>query len=358
MKIMFYISTICNGGAARVMSNLANMLSERGHDCTLITTFRTLEEYHLAEGVKRISFYDQKPTGAWLTKNVAITRMLRRQVKQKQPDLLVSFLAEPNFRAAIATIGLKTKTIVSVRNDPNREYRGLLPRLLAKYLFRRVDGIVFQTADAKQWFPVSIQRKGRIIFNAVKEEFYNITLGSKPTGIVATGRLNVQKNHPMLIRAYSKIANKVTDDLIIYGAGDPSELMSLSVDLGVANRVHIPGQTMNVAGALKNAKVYVMSSDFEGMPNALMEAMAMGLPCISTDCPCGGPRSLFTKEMYHFLTKVGDADEMSKRLLELINNPDIRIVHGLHCKQAASSFRPSIINSQWENYLKEIIASE
>lgn len=355
MKIMFYISTICNGGAARVMSNLANVLSERGHECTLITTFRAPEEYQLAEGVKRVSLYDQKPTGAWLSKNVTIIRMLRKQVKQKKPDLLLSFLAEPNFRAAMATIGTKTKTVLSVRNDPNWEYRGTLPTLLAKYLFRRVDGMVFQTADAQAWFPKCIQQKSRIIFNAVKEDFYDVVLSDRPNGIVATGRLSGQKNHPMLVRAYAKIAGKVSDDLTVYGAGDSKPLMALAKEIGVADRVHFPGQTMAVKDTIKSAKLYVMSSDFEGMPNALMEAMAMGLPCVSTDCPCGGPRSLFTEDMKHFLTPVGDADAMADRMLELIQNDDVRKIHSQHCKQAATKFTPEIINQQWDEYLTEIV---
>lgn len=357
MKIMFYISTICNGGAARVMSNLANVLSERGHECTLITTFRAPEEYQLSEGVKRVSFYDQKPTGAWLAKNVAITRTLRKQVNQEKPDLLVSFLAEPNFRAAIATIGTKTKTVLSVRNDPNWEYRGTVPTLLAKYLFRRVDGIVFQTADAQAWFPKCIQQKSRIIFNAVKEDFYDVVLSDRPNGIVATGRLSGQKNHPMLVRAYAKIAGKIADDLTVYGAGDSKPLMALAEEFGVADRVHFPGQTMAVKDTIKSAKLYVMSSDFEGMPNALMEAMAMGLPCVSTDCPCGGPKSLFTENMKHYLTPVGDADAMAERMLELIQNDDVRKTHAQQCKQAAQSFTPGIINRQWEDYLIQIVNS-
>lgn len=354
MKIMFYISTICNGGAARVMSNLANKLSERGHDCTLVTTFLAEDEYILASNVERISLYEKKPTGSWLLTNIEITKQLRKQVVSKKPDLLVSFLAEPNFRAAIATIGTKTKVILSVRNDPNWEYRDTLPTFLARYLFRRADGMVFQTEDAQRWFPKSIQQKSQIIFNAVKEDFYDIELPQLRTGIVATGRLRMQKNHAMLVRAYAKIANKITDDLYIYGAGDSSELKKLSIELGVGNRVHLPGQTMNVKNAIKSAKLYVLSSDFEGMPNALMEAMAMGLPCISTDCPCGGPRALFTEDMRQFLIPVGNADILAERMLFLLTDDEERVKHECLCKEAAMAFTPEVINKQWEDYLLSV----
>ena len=355
MKLMFYISTICNGGAARVMTNLANEMSERGHHCVLVTTFRADIEYELAKGVTRLSLYNDKPKGNWLCRNIAITERLRANVKAEKPDILLSFLGEPNFRAAIATIGTKTKTVLSVRNDPKWEYRGLIPSLLAKTLFRRADGMVFQTSDAQSWFPKSLQIKSQVIFNAVKEDFYNTELPAERSGIVATGRLSRQKNHSMLVAAYSKIARKVKDDLTIYGAGDSIELMRLAEKLGIGNRVHFPGQTMDVKNAIKSARLYVMSSDFEGMPNALMEAMAMGLPCVSTDCPCGGPSSLFSEEMKKYLTPVGDSDAMASTMLSLLTDDKERFSHGLRCKEAAKAFMPCIINNQWEQYLNTIV---
>ncbi len=355
MKLLFYISTIAGGGAARVMTNLANVLSAKGHDCVLITTFVSEEEYTLEDSVHRVSLFEKKPIDNWLRKNCRITYRLRKYVKELQPDILISFLGEPNFRSVLSTIGTKTKTVLSVRNDPNWEYKGIIPKLFAKYLFRRADGMVFQTADAQAWFPKCIQQKSRIIFNAVKEEFYNVELPDTKSGIVATGRLTMQKNHKMLIQAYANIADKVADDLTIYGAGDSSALLHLANEYGVADRVHLPGQVSDVKNAIKGARLYVMSSDFEGMPNALMEAMAIGLPCISTDCPCGGPKSLFTEDMFHFLTPVGDATTFADRMLELCQDEQTRSEHALKCKAAADAFRPERINKEWEDYLFSII---
>lgn len=355
MKIVFYISTIRGGGAARVMTNLANTMANKGHQCILITTFRTSDEYWLDNKVIRYSLYDKEPIGIWLFKNFGIIKKLRNLVKSERPDILISFLAEPNFRVSLSTIGIKVKTILSVRNDPNREYCGKLRTLLAKSLFRRADGVVFQTEEAKAWFPKSIQDRSRIIFNAVKEDFYEVKLPEERNGIVATGRLSRQKNHALLIWAYAKIVDKTEDDLTIYGAGDASQLQDLAQNLGIASRVHLPGQTMDVKNAIKHAKLYVMSSDFEGMPNALMEAMAMGLPCVSTDCPCGGPRALFKTNMHHFLTPVGDVDALANRMLELLNDPMLRKEHCLRCKDAAKNFTPEIIYRQWEEYLLSVI---
>lgn len=356
MKLLFYISTICNGGAARVMSNLTNELALRGHDCTLATTFRTDEEYTLDTGVKRISFYDKRPTKGFLINNYKIVKQLRTCILEDKPDLLVAFLAEPCFRAAIATIGTDTKTVLSVRNDPNWEFKGPIRHFLAKYLFRRVDGIVFQTAEARDWFPEKIQKKGNIIFNSVKNDFYEVKLPEKRSGIVATGRLSKQKNHALLINAFAKIANQIDDSLTIYGAGDTVQLQELIDSLGLSNRVFLPGQTMDVMNTIKNAKIYVLSSDFEGMPNALMEAMAMGLPCISTNCPCGGPKALFGSEMAHFLTPVHDVDTLADRMIEILSDQTKLIQHGKRCKEAAKAFAPEVINKEWEDFLMEVSA--
>ena len=354
MKILFYISTICNGGAARVMSNIANDLSAKGHNCILATTFQVDEEYALADKVKRVSFYNEKPSGNWLSNNYRIVMQLRELIVKNKPDILVSFLAEPCFRAAIATICTNTKTVLSVRNDPNWEFRGTIRTFLAKSLFRRADGIVFQTEDAKAWFPKCIQDKGCIILNSVKNDFYEVQLPEKRMGIVATGRISKQKNHSLLITAFAKIANQINDNLTIYGAGDTAQLQELADSLGVGDRVFLPGQTMDVINTIKNAKLYVMSSDFEGMPNALMEAMAMGLPCISTDCPCGGPKALFSSEMAHFLTPVHDVDTLADRMIEILSNQTMLIQHGKRCKEAAKAFAPEVINKEWEKYLLKV----
>lgn len=354
MKLLFYISTISNGGAARVMSNIANELSVKGYDCTLATTFRSNEEYVLTDTVKRVSFYDERPSGNWLKKNYSIIKKLRNQILKDKPDILVSFLAEPCFRAIVAAMGTNTKIVISVRNDPKWEFKGIVRTILAKCLFRRADGVVFQTEEAKAWFPKSIQKKGCIIFNSVKKEFYEIKLPEKRSGIVATGRLSKQKNHSLLVKAFAKIANQISDNLTIYGAGDTSQLHELSAQLGIAERVVLPGQTMDVINSIKTARLYVMSSDFEGMPNALMEAMAMGLPCISTDCPCGGPRALFTKEMSHYLTPVGDVDLLSERMNEILSNKTKLNEHGDKCKVAAKAFMPDVINKEWEDFLLKV----
>lgn len=353
MKIFFYINVLCYGGAERVISNLANMMSSKGHECTLITSFGTKNEYPIDQSIRRYKLSERQIDG-FIKRNLLLTHRLRNLIKKEKPELLVSFMAEPNFRACMSTIGLGTKTIISVRNDPKVEYRGVM-NLISKLLFRFSDGIVFQTEEAKNFFPKSIRDKGVIIFNSVSEAFFNVNPIKNPHGIVATGRLTAQKNHKLLIEAFSLIADKVEDDLTIYGSGDASELLAHAEKLGVADRVLLPGTIQDVPNTIKNYKLYVLSSDFEGLPNSLMEAMALGLPCISTDCPCGGPRLLFSKYMQQYLTPVKDANRMSELILELLTDNEKRNVHAEYGKKQALLFHPSVIDNRWESYLTKFI---
>lgn len=355
MRVLFYISTIAGGGAGRVMANLANMLCGNGHECTLVTTFKAEGEYTLESGVRRVWLYDTKPGGSLLSKNFAIIRKLRSWIRIIKPDVVVSFLGEPNIRTVIATIGIGVKTVLSVRNDPSREYKGKLQVFLAKTIFKRADAIVFQTEDAKAWFPSKIQQKGVVIPNSVDERFFKTQLSENRSGIVAIGRLCPQKNHSMLIEAFSMIAGKTDENLTIYGPGDSSHLKELARKLGVGDRVFFPGPTADVPAVLAKAKIYVLSSDYEGMPNSLMEAMAIGLPCISTNCPCGGPRDLFGDELRHFLVSLGDVKEMSDRMVELLNSSIIKEKHANACRLRARLFKPETINSKWEAALLKIV---
>jgi len=349
-KIALYINTIAFGGAERVMCNLANQLSDNNYEVVLITSFQKEKEYVYSKNVRRISLNDRHIDG-FFKRNIYLIRRLRRVLRDERPDILISFMAEPNYRAILASLGLKNKVIISIRNDPNKEYPGTLKRCLAKALFCVADGVVFQTDDAKKWFPEAVQKKSEIIFNQVDERFYNVTFSGVRHDVVTTGRLTEQKNHKMLIRAFASIADQVSDNLTIYGDGIlREELEALISDLHMENRVFLPGVTMDVAQAIMSAKVFVLSSDFEGMPNALMEAMAMGIPCISTDCPCGGPKLLFGDCMSERLVPCGDVNHLSEQMERLLTCD----VDGSTERLLAERFRPERVFRKWVDYIESV----
>ena len=355
MKVMFYIHTISHGGAERVIVNLSKQFASNGNEVLLVNSCNSEWEYTLDNRIKRIVMSDKLVDG-FLKRNVFYVKTLRKIVKEEQPDVLISFLAEPNFRSVISCVGQKTKNLVSVRNDPNKEYPNAIFRLLAKTLYRFADGVVFQTEDARSWFPKQIRNKSRIIFNQVSENFFNVELPQTKNNIVTVGRLTTQKNHKMLIEAFSKICHKIDDDLIIYGDGEmKDELIDLTFGLNVSNRVHFPGTVSDVPNTIKNAKLFVLSSDYEGMPNALIEAMTLGLPCISTDCPCGGPKTLFGDDKNGILVPVADADAMAEKMLYLLSDDSKRNELAANSKAFSQKFYPDKIFGEWNDYAKSLL---
>lgn len=357
MKIMFYINSIRHGGAERVMSNLATTLSEKENECILVTSFQNESEYLLGHKVRRISLFENKLCCNFLKRNIALISSLRKCLKEERPDILISFMAEPNFRSILASIGLKNKTLISVRNDPNKEYSNVFTRILAKTLFSFADGIVFQTVDAKKWFPQIIQKKSKVIFNQVDETFYNTRYVGVRRDVVSTGRLVSQKNHKMLIKAFSSISDQISDNLIIYGDGEMrTELEALISELDMEKRIFLPGVIDDVSNTIKSAKLFVLSSDYEGMPNSLMEAMALGLPCISTDCPCGGPRVLLEGVADEFLIPIGEEEELALKLLYLLTRDNKCLEEiAVRVRKKADLFKPNVIFEQWNTYIEYVL---
>lgn len=352
MKIMFYINTMAGGGAQRVMANLANMFVENGDEVIFVASFAAENEYPMDSRVDRRNL-SQTRIESGLKRNIAYVLGLRKLVKQEKPDVLLSFMRQPNYRAVLAGLGLKTKTLISVRCDPKVEYRGKVGHFLGKHLLPLADGCIFQTEDAKLWFPEKLQNKSRVIANAVKPEFYGIAPKPVPGRFVTCGRLAKQKNHILLIDAFSDAARDFSEaELLIYGDGVLREELEARIAAkGMQGQIKLMGQTTDVAGVLQEAGCFVLSSDFEGMPNALMEAMAAGVACISTDCPCGGPAMLIEDQKSGILTPVGDQAALTAAIRRVLENQGQTALLGQEARIAAERFLPEKIFAQWREYV-------
>lgn len=359
MKILFYINLIDFGGAERVVVNLANEFSKRDHEVVVVTSYCKEQEYELNDKVKRLSLEEKQLKESFIKKNLTRTLRLRRICKKERPDIVVSFMAQANFRAIMATRFLKIKTLISVRNDPDKEYPNGIYRFTAKFLYPLASGCVFQTEDAKNWFPHSIQRKSKIILNPVNDNFYQVNYKGERKNIVTVGSLSSRKNQQLLIKAFSLIAQEFPkESLIIYGNGPEKEkLMELTKSLNIEERVFFMGESSEIHEKIKNAKVFVLSSNYEGLPNVVMEAMALGLPVISTDCPCGGPRMLIENEKSGILVDTNDVEALVEKLRIILKNPSFAEVLGENGRKTAEGFNQEKIYKSWEIYMKEIIGN-
>lgn len=354
--LLFYINAIHDGGAERVILQLAYHFANKGYRSVLVTSFKDKNEYPVPRNVERISMEDDQIIQNRFKRNLSRIIKLRKICKKEKAKAIISFMAEPNFRSIIATRGLDIKTIVSVRNDPDKEYKGKIGRMIGKYIIPLADGCVFQTDEAKIWFPTRLQKKSKVIFNAVDEIFFD-TPRTDSKDIVTLGRLNEQKNQALLIKAFAKVVDKYPEQhLCIYGIGkQEAYLYSLIRELHLENQVFLMGLTDNVSLILSEAKMFVLSSDYEGMPNALMEALAIGVPSISTDCPCGGPKKLIQNGYNGLLVPVNDEVNMSKAILQLLESEEYAMELGENAKKTAEMFRTEKVFSEWQEYIEKIL---
>ena len=314
-------------------------------------------EYELPDGLKRVNLKDR------MEKNTALSRLcaIRACVKEEKPDSFVAFMLSSAIRAVIATLFSGFKVIAAVRSNPYDDYSIGLNRKILLVTMSLAEKIVCQTEYQVEFFPKRMQKKCVVISNPIFSEFVikakelseTKTEKNKRKRIVATGRLYDYKNHKLLIEAFSGIAKEYPDmEVVIYGEGPyRKELENTIVGLNLSDRVFLPGDSENVAEDIADAFIYVLPSDTEGLPNALMEAMALGLPVISTDCPCGGPKSLIRDGENGLLTPVGDVLAMRESLRRLITDDDLRMSISKKAKDILISNDADYITDQWRKTL-------
>lgn len=350
-----------------MMTNLASYFAENGCDVVLTTLYEVKNEYKLSQKVKRIIIHGAEVSYEDLAKSSGLERIkriagrllkLRKVIKREKPDLLVAFMGANNIGAILASMGLKTKTIISVRSMPSDEYPGAKGRVVSRFILPLASGCVFQTDEAKKWFSLKLQNKSAVILNPVKIDFFNVKRNPVNAEIATFGRLIPLKNHLKIMDAVNELHKKYLDlNLKIYGDGPLRGKLEEHIKALNANDfIKLMGNIKNVPEALSSAEIFVLNSDFEGMPNALMEAMAAGLPCISTDCPCGGPKSLIKDMQNGILIPVGDYDALLKNIEFLLKNKDKAKIIGENARKSALKFTPDKIYHEWEKYFKDVLS--
>lgn len=355
-KIIFYIDSMQMGGAQRVMNNLIDYFVCSGLDVVLVNDIVPLKhepEYDINKKVKRVFLDNEQKQYKGIKKNLHRIKTLRRIIKKESPEIVLSFLGPPNIRMLFSTVGIDTKKIVSVRNDPYKEYGYGLKKIFAKIIFLLADGCVFQTKDAQKYFFRKTIAKSTIIFNPVNLKFYNRKWEIGGSDIVLIGRLQDQKNPILALNAFILIADEFKNlNLKFYGDEElKSTILKIAQMNNVSNRVKIMGKTNNVEDVLERAALFILSSDYEGMPNALMEAMTVGVPVISTDCPCGGPRMLISNKMQGILTPCGDEKKLATAMRMVLKDRCFQEKMSMCERERSTEFHPQKVLLEWECYL-------
>ena len=357
MKITLFISALSGGGAERVNCNLANHLAAFGHDVEILTMSEADAAEPLHRGVKHVPLLTNRERGNALANNAKRILRLASYMKKQAVDAYVVMLPVTTQLMLRLSKLTKAPIVVSERADP-KEYSPKIQKALQS-LASRAAGYVFQTDEAAAWYMPHLKGVAyEVIPNAINPAFVRPAYeGEREKTILAAGRFSRQKNFPLLIKAFAKVADKFPEHkLVIYGQGGLLEsYQSLAAELGVADRVDFPGYVPDMPQRLEKASMFVLSSDYEGMPNALMEAMALGLPCVSTDCGGGGARFLIKDGENGLLVPQRDVDAMAEAMDKILSDEEFAQKLGSNARALQNTLAPEKIYGAWEQFIYQVV---
>ncbi|MDZ8023458.1 MAG: glycosyltransferase family 4 protein [Nostoc sp. DedQUE11] len=363
MKITLIIHSLTYGGAERIISIMANYWSAKGWQITLLTfDDNKIPDFFLDSHVIYIPLGIAKKSpntmiGIW--NNLKRIRILRNAIINSNPDVVISFMSKININSLLATRWLNIPVIVSERSNPGKSSLGWNWQQLRQWTYSFADKIVFQTQRARDYFPLKLQKKSSIIPNMVvlppikKQSLDKL---STERSLIAMGRFVPEKGFDLLLQAFAKVKDNYPQwTLTILGDGKlRPELESLCKQLGLSDRVYFPGMVNNTYAFLQQAELFIMSSRFEGFPNAICEAMACGLPIISTDCP-SGPREIIRDGIDGILVPNEDVSALAIAMERLMSNEQERKSLATRAPEVTERFCVEKIMGMWEDVLAQVI---
>ncbi|MCM1086923.1 MAG: glycosyltransferase [Muribaculaceae bacterium] len=361
-KIAFHLNCLEQGGAERVVTNLANQFAENGYRVYITTEWYGENEFEINPKVKRVHVGlragdEKKPRFVQILLRI---HYLRRFLQKAKPDILIPFTRKPLYRGLMAAYFMKIPVLISIRTNPEGHYEEWSDKIQIPLLFPRADGCVFQTEGAKEFFAPRLQENSRIILNPINPKYIGTPeVEERTKTVVQSGRLVDFKNQPMLVRAFVKVHQKHPDyDLKIYGEdsldGTKELLEKLIAKYHAEDYIHLMGGSDSLEKDLADAALFAFTSDWEGLPNALMEAMAMGLPIVATDCPCGGPRTIMTHEKDGLLIPIKNQRALEAGINRLIEDPKLAARLGAEARKIADKANADTIFEQWRDYIEQL----
>lgn len=356
-------SSLAAGGAERVLSTLANALANR-FEVTIVTLASADQDfYRIDDAVRRVGLGvtgDSRGLLHAIRMNWDRIRRLESVMREVRADVVISFLMQVNVVAIVAARRAEVPVIVSERIDPRQHKDPPIWRLMRRIAYPFADAVVAQTQSVAAWLgQVVSARRVTVIPNPVALQEVQSDPGSdapiSPRNyLVAMGRLTRQKGFDLLLPAFAGSASCRSFDLVIVGEGqDRAALVRQADALGLATRVHFAGQVSDPRPLLRAASLFVLSSRYEGFPNALLEAMALGLPAVAFDCP-SGVREIVRHDIDGVLVAPNDVAGMSRAIDAVLGDEAVHRKMGLAAREVSQRFALSSVLSAWEDVMRRV----
>ncbi|MEK3683103.1 glycosyltransferase [Paenibacillus sp. FSL R10-2736] len=352
-KIAIFIGSLARGGAERVSVLLGEYFNKKGVEVYIITLNTNFNEYQINSRIRRI-ILNEEEKGKWQW--IHMVKKLKVILSELKPTAVLVMGVPLCMYVVPALIGTKIPLLVSERNDPSNFKGRKIIGLLSKSLMRLASGFIFQTEGAQNQYSKKIQQRSVVISNPIDINIFpEESLEYKNKKIVSVGRLVPQKNHELLINVFAKISKDYPEySLIIYGEGRERNSLQKIIDShNLSEKIILAGVKEDVLNQINDAELFVMSSNFEGLPNALIEAMALGIPVISTNCPSGGPASLIRHEFNGLLVPVGDKNELEKAVRLLLSDKNYAAELGRNAYNIRATLDIDVIGYHWFDFIRK-----
>lgn len=361
LDLMIVIHSLRGGGAERVAVDMAAYWQARGYQVAVVTQTGTEQDaYALTEGVQRhalgLAGNSTGPLGAaW--GNLRRYWGLRRLVRRLRPRVVLGMMTRGSVLAVLAARGHACRVVATEHTHPPIQRLPSLWLRLRRRTYPQADAVVALTQGTAQWLDAHLPGvQAQVIPNSVRwplEDGAPVVAPAPNPGrhrLLAVGRLHAVKGFDCLLRAFAQLNRIHPDwDLTILGEGaERAALEALRDELGLHDRVDLPGRVGNMAAWYAAADLYVLSSQAEGLSNTLLEAMASGLPCVAFDCETG-PREIIRDGIDGVLVRpVQDADALAHQLANLMADPALRARYAARAVDVRDRFSAARIMALWE----------
>lgn len=347
-KVAVVAQGLSNGGAERVASILANHFVAKGYDTLFIAVYNDNKQYFLDKRITVATIRSERKNKLFrlIDRNIKIYQ----ELKKFGADIVFSFITNELIWSEMKGLPI----IFSLRNDPNHVDNDFIASYLRHFAYTHAKYVVFQTRGASEYFSEQIRSKSCIIANPIETSNLPFWCEHNHRKVFITAcRLNEQKNIPMLIRAFIKLHKHYPEySLEIYGKGElEKELNKIIVENDATSYISLLGHTTNIHEKMSECLAFVLPSDYEGLSNSMLEALAIGIPCICTDCPPGGARTFIKNEVNGLLTPVGDEKALYDAMEKLILNVDMAYDFSKYSIGIRDELDAKVICERWEKLI-------